>query len=172
LSFQRLPHTHIYYPHRKETTLLGTTPTTLPDGIPPNQDEFQTIFNVPTWREYEEGRWCVRIYAAEGSQWLTNWAAAETPEQDSERSQNVRFADGVQQIEPVPKMHQPAKASADRRVDELTPEAHDQIRNLALTFQKSNLHESRMSNFAYEPVSMPASRVSHSVFATHRLNSK
>lgn len=58
--------------------------------------------------------------------------------------QSVRFADNVQEVD---------------RPEDLSPEAHEQIRNLAMTLQKSKLQENRMTNFAYEPVSMPASRV-------------
>lgn len=45
--------------------------------------------------------------------------------------------------------------------EELTPEAKEEIRNLAITLQKSKLQESRMSNYAFEPMSLPPSRVGH-----------
>ena len=48
---------------------------------------------------------------------------------------------------------------ADKGTNSMTPEAHEQIRNLAMSVQKSRIQENRMSNFAYEPVSMPPSRV-------------
>lgn len=43
--------------------------------------------------------------------------------------------------------------------EEMSPEAQEQIRSLAVTLQKSRIQENRMNNFAYEPYSMPASRV-------------
>lgn len=68
---------------------------------------------------------------------------------------NVRFASEEETIEPVKDLID----ADDKGADELSPEAHEQIRNLAITLQKSRLQESRMANFAYEPVSMPPSRV-------------
>jgi hypothetical protein len=68
---------------------------------------------------------------------------------------NVRFAPEDENIEPIKDIID----APDKREDELSPEAHEQIRNLAISLQKSRLQESRMANFAYEPVSMPASRV-------------
>ncbi|RMZ88976.1 hypothetical protein DV736_g3795, partial [Chaetothyriales sp. CBS 134916] len=50
-------------------------------------------------------------------------------------------------------------SNADERPDELSAEAREQIKNLAISLQKSRLQESRMSKFAYEPLSMPPSRV-------------
>lgn len=79
----------------------------------------------------------------------------ENSKQDTDKS-NVRFAAQDEQIEPITSLTD----SGDKRPEDLSPEAHEQIRNLAMTLQKSRLQENRMSNFAYEPVSMPASRVS------------
>ncbi|RMZ76501.1 hypothetical protein DV738_g4922, partial [Chaetothyriales sp. CBS 135597] len=45
------------------------------------------------------------------------------------------------------------------RPEDLSPEAREQIKHLAMSLQKSRLQESRLANFAYEPVSMPPSRV-------------
>ena len=78
--------------------------------------------------------------------------------------QAVRFASGVEEIEPVKKVHDMTKTDKEgsRSMEDLTPEAKEEIRNLAMTLQKSRLQESRMSNFQFEPVSLPASRVSPS----------
>ncbi|RVX70685.1 hypothetical protein B0A52_05335 [Exophiala mesophila] len=75
----------------------------------------------------------------------------------AERS-NVRFAAQDEEIDPLDESRRNSKLG-DARDEDLTPEAHEQIRNLAMTLQKSRLQENRMANFAYEPVSMPASRV-------------
>jgi hypothetical protein len=81
--------------------------------------------------------------------------------------QGVRFASGVEEIEPVKKLHDLTKSNDDgsSSMEDLTPEAKEEIRNLAMTLQKSKLQESRMSNFQFEPVSLPASRVSSSATA-------
>ena len=81
----------------------------------------------------------------------------------SSTPQAVRFASGVQEIEPVHSIHQMVVPSGQevKSAEELTPEAKEEIRNLAITLQKSKLQESRMSNYAFEPMSLPPSRVGH-----------
>jgi hypothetical protein len=64
----------------------------------------------------------------------------------------VRFKDEDEEIDPI-------ESIPEKRPEDLSPEAREQIKNLAMTLQKSRLQENRMSNFAYEPVSMPPSRV-------------
>ncbi|KIW21339.1 hypothetical protein PV08_01919 [Exophiala spinifera] len=71
---------------------------------------------------------------------------------------NVRFASYDQEIGPLEKRRKESEPEGVRDED-LSPEAHEQIRNLAMSLQKSRLQESRMANFAYETVSMPTSRV-------------
>jgi hypothetical protein len=90
-------------------------------------------------------------------------STTEKPNDASNSAQQcVRFASGVDEIEPVKKVHDLTKSNDDRSrsIEELSPEVKEEIRNLAVTLQKSKLQESRMSNFQYEPVSLPASRVS------------
>lgn len=77
--------------------------------------------------------------------------------QDNTRS-NVRFAAEDEEIDPLDESRRNSRLDND--TEELSPEAHEQIRSLAMSLQKSRIQESRMSNFAYEPVSMPPSRVS------------
>jgi hypothetical protein len=79
----------------------------------------------------------------------------------SSTPQGVRFASGVQEIEPIHSIHQLVDRSGHevKSTEDLTPEAKEEIRNLAMTLQKSKLQESRMSNYAFEPVSLPPSRV-------------
>lgn len=76
--------------------------------------------------------------------------------QDNTRS-NVRFAAEDEEIDPLDESRR--NSNLDNDNEELSPEAHEQIRSLAMSLQKSRIQESRMSNFAYEPVSMPPSRV-------------
>jgi hypothetical protein len=71
---------------------------------------------------------------------------------------NVRFASEDEETDPLDE----SKHDQQKGVipdEEFGPEAHEQIRNLAMSLQKSRLQENRMANFAYEPVSMPPSRV-------------
>lgn len=94
--------------------------------------------------------------------WLTRSSTdASTAHSDGAPS-NVRFANDVQEIEPAEKIRRPTVASDEegKDYDDLTPQAKEEIKNLAMTLQKSRLQESRMANFTYEPVSLPASRVS------------
>ena len=73
--------------------------------------------------------------------------------------QGVRFASGVEEIEPVKKDITKTNSDRPKSMEDLTPEVKEEIRSLAMTSQKSKLQESRMSNFQFEPVSLPASRV-------------
>ena len=73
----------------------------------------------------------------------------------------VRFKDEDEEIDPIQSVKDVSVPDHRRDIDkeELSPEAHEQIKNLAMTLQKSRIQESRMHGFAYEPVSMPPSRV-------------
>ncbi|RMD43752.1 hypothetical protein DV735_g1315, partial [Chaetothyriales sp. CBS 134920] len=51
------------------------------------------------------------------------------------------------------------ESDVQARPEDLSPEVREQIKNLAMSLQKSRLQESRLAHFAYEPVSMPPSRV-------------
>lgn len=73
----------------------------------------------------------------------------------------VRFSSVTEEIEPSVKSlsaqdpaveKQPSSSIPDQRSDE-------EIRSLAATFQRSQLQESRLRNFSYDPVSLPSSRV-------------
>ena len=73
--------------------------------------------------------------------------------------QTVRFASVNQEIEPAQILKTKTEASdAVSRVD-LGPDAEDEIRNLSLGLHQSHLHQRRTSNFAFEPMSLPVSRV-------------
>lgn len=74
---------------------------------------------------------------------------------------NVRFKDAVETYKPQPGM--PIKdlrsAQEEAELEEMTPEAREEIRRLAMSQQKSRLQEQRASHFAYDTFSLPASRV-------------
>lgn len=80
----------------------------------------------------------------------------------SESPSGVRFATDVQEIEPAKAVHDmTVPAGQDgKEYEDLTPQAKEEIKSLAMTLQKSRLQETRMANFTYEPISLPASRVS------------
>lgn len=71
----------------------------------------------------------------------------------------MRFKTEDEEIQSVQGVASITAPQQDTDTEDLSPEAHEQIRSLAMTLQKSRIQESRMANFAYEPVSMPPSRV-------------
>lgn len=76
---------------------------------------------------------------------------------------NVRFAEGVQALAPEPSSDARPKdvkeAQRLAEMEEMTPEAREEIRRLAMSQQKSKLQEQRAGHFAYDTFSLPASRV-------------
>ncbi|KKY27708.1 putative protein kinase [Phaeomoniella chlamydospora] len=100
-------------------------------------------------------------------------AAAGRPESPSRSSsahkpsllqQAVRFASGVTEIEPpslAGRLQDPRseKDIKDGKIpDDLSPQAKEEIRQLAMNVNKGGLHQSRMNNFAFEAVSLPPSQ--------------
>ena len=88
--------------------------------------------------------------------------AEQEQEQNADRRENhggVRFAsDDDEEVDPLDESRRLSEAEGLKNED-MSPEAHEQIRSLAMSLQKSRLQENRMANFAYETVSMPPSRV-------------
>lgn len=89
--------------------------------------------------------------------------AKGSEQNESADRSNVRFAEGVEEIRPEPSTFPRDVKSAqnDVALEEMTPEAREEIRNLAMSQQKSRIQEQRASHFAYDTFSLPASRVSH-----------
>lgn len=81
------------------------------------------------------------------------------------QSQTVRFASINQEIEPAETIPSLKTLSSERSISdgELSPEAREEILTLSKGLQDSHLQHRRMSNFGFEPVSMPASRVSRQI---------
>lgn len=77
----------------------------------------------------------------------------------------VRFASVNQEIDPDPSLQSqfsPASGQEEEAQpisNDLEPSAKDELRSLAVGLQKSQLQESRLRHFAFEPVSLPSSRV-------------
>ena len=74
----------------------------------------------------------------------------------------VRFASVNQEIEPAYSLQADSTKSIEgaRANESMTAEAQAELRNLSKTLQEAHLQHRRMSNFAFEPVSLPVSRVS------------
>ncbi|MCJ1391811.1 serine/threonine protein kinase [Xylographa bjoerkii] len=72
----------------------------------------------------------------------------------------VRFSSKNQEIEPEQIVYAVPTLTSDnsKSEDTLSPEAQEEIRVLSRTLQESHLQHGRMSNFAFEPVSLPVSR--------------
>ncbi|EEA28272.1 Nitrogen permease reactivator protein [Talaromyces marneffei ATCC 18224] len=75
----------------------------------------------------------------------------------------VRFASVNQEIEPDRSLQVPTSEETERQHTPIPTNgdanAKDDIRSLALNLQDTRLQESRLRHFAFEPVSLPASRV-------------
>ena len=78
-----------------------------------------------------------------------------------ERESAVRFASKAQEIEPVNSLHLTETITPeDSRPGPLPPDTQAELRRLSLSLHNSRLQEGRLRNFAFEPVSLPPSRVS------------
>ena len=93
--------------------------------------------------------------------------AGEAPEQErpverpseSTLPQTVRFASVNQEIEPAHSLQSTGEASdVSASSQPLSPGQEQEIRNLALGLHNSHIHQQRLSNFNFEPVSLPVSR--------------
>lgn len=83
------------------------------------------------------------------------------PEDDAQAAPNVRFKSRDEEIAPESSLESVESISAKDGVrrDDLDSTAQEELKNLAVTLQKSR-QQKRLENFAYEPVSLPPSRVS------------
>lgn len=91
----------------------------------------------------------------------TSEASDADPKSNKPHHGQVRFSSVTEEIEPSGQSSaldpvvegQPSSSPAqDQKPD-------DDIRSLVASFQRSQLQESRLQNFSYDPVSLPASRV-------------
>ncbi len=73
--------------------------------------------------------------------------------------QAVRFASVNQEIEPAHSLQSDTQASDNSILDQqLSPQQREEIRTLTNSLHQSHLQQRRMSNYAFEPVSLPVSR--------------
>lgn len=87
--------------------------------------------------------------------------APETGDADAKsRSQpgQVRFSSVTQEIEPEQSMLSPEPEQSQSTYLQ-RPDDEADLRSLAISLQKSQLQESRLRNYSFDPMSLPASRV-------------
>ncbi|KAI4252202.1 MAG: hypothetical protein L6R42_008069 [Xanthoria sp. 1 TBL-2021] len=86
---------------------------------------------------------------------------AAGPLENSQPAQAVRFASVDQEIEPAQTLASSTTQDSGqpRPYNPLTLEAQAELKNISLGLHSSQLQQRRMSNFAFEPVSLPVSRV-------------
>ncbi|KAL1967922.1 hypothetical protein VTN77DRAFT_2339 [Rasamsonia byssochlamydoides] len=94
-------------------------------------------------------------------------SANEDPKPAAGQPHAVRFASVNEEIEPDPNLQSQFSPTSEQEEDsqeakpignDLEPTAKDELRSLAINLQKSQLQESRLRHFAFEPVSLPSSR--------------
>ncbi len=85
----------------------------------------------------------------------------------------VRFASRNLEIEPSQSLQASTTLATDDSIpnSEISSEAREEIRSISRGLHNSQLQQRRMSNFAFEPVSLPVSRVSNCVLALNRSRS-
>lgn len=81
--------------------------------------------------------------------------------QNATQEHAVRFDSVLQEIEPEHSVYTVSTLSQEGSMPEepLSLEAQDEIRILSQSLQQSQLQHRRLSNYAFEPVSLPVSRV-------------
>lgn len=94
---------------------------------------------------------------------LSTHALSEQANPDPAQPHAVRFASVNQEIEPD-SSHQYSTSEKEQQNAADSPDLEtyhtkDEIRSLALNLQDTRLQESRLRHFAFEPVSLPPSRV-------------
>ena len=89
-------------------------------------------------------------------------SASATSSTEPSQPQAVRFASVNQEIEPAYSIQSLSTLRSQDSSSNLqfSPEAQEEIRNLSRSIQSSQLQQRRMTHFAFEPVSLPTSRVS------------
>ncbi len=78
--------------------------------------------------------------------------------------QGVLFSGDTQEIEPAQRLEHVETTTEHSKRDNISLEVQQELLALSITMQmqKSRLQATRMENFAFEPVSLPSSRVSPS----------
>lgn len=80
-------------------------------------------------------------------------STADQENKSKTQPSQVRFSSTTEEIEPSAATGGPGLTPIE------TPKQMDDLRSLAASLQKSQLQESRLGSFSYDPVSLPSSRV-------------
>jgi hypothetical protein len=86
--------------------------------------------------------------------------AGDAAQEANGQQSAVRFASMAEEIEPSHSLQESTSTTDERMSEQISPKDQEEIRSLAMTLQKSRLQQQRMTSFAFEPVSLPPSRVS------------
>ncbi|WEW60962.1 Nitrogen permease reactivator protein [Emydomyces testavorans] len=101
----------------------------------------------------------------EAEQPRSTMATASDPSHPNSGQQTVRFASRNQEIEPSSSLYASTNSTDQLQcperdfVEAPPPENRPELHDLAIKLQRSRLQETRMQNFAFEPVSLPPTRV-------------
>ncbi len=87
-----------------------------------------------------------------------------TTQANPELHQGIRFSEDTEEIEPAQRLEHVETTTEHSKRDNISLEAQQELLALPVTMQMRNsrLQATRMENFAFEPVSLPNSRVSTS----------
>lgn len=89
----------------------------------------------------------------------------EKPAGPSDANPAVRFATTVEEISaPAPQVADTNTRSNDNTPDAIHEAMQDKLRELSTTLLSSELQAGRLSRFAFDPYSLPATRVCHRLF--------
>ena len=85
-----------------------------------------------------------------------------TEPQDSSRTTAVRFSSKLEEIEPEHSLHTAETLTHDSpKYGPMSVEEQANLRQISQTLQNTQLQHRRLADFTFEPVSLPASRVSN-----------
>lgn len=97
-------------------------------------------------------------------------SSGQEQEKDKEADRGVRFNDDKQEIEPSTHLQPTETPSGTRSRPDVPANIQQELRDLSISMQKSNVQAKRMENFQYEPMSLPPSRVCPFSTSSERLS--
>ncbi|KAF2423630.1 Pkinase-domain-containing protein [Tothia fuscella] len=77
----------------------------------------------------------------------------------AQADQTVRFASVQQEYSPDPSLQPSDSPAYPQPRDDISPETQEELKNLSMSLQRSRLQTRRLNDFAFDPVSLPVSRV-------------
>jgi hypothetical protein len=85
--------------------------------------------------------------------------AGDADAKSKSQPSQVRFSSVTQEIEPSKTMLSPVSETPSQPESVRQAPDEEELRSLAQSLQRSQLQESRLRNFSFEPMSLPSSRV-------------